>query len=369
MLFYAVFYREYYWEKYFLGKMFNASNITLPYSDLKSGSDRHSCDDLHLFFKDVDKDIIDVSDTVVCALTLLSSIVAVPFNLLVLFALYHATTLHRPSKALLSSLALSDLGVGVIVQPLYIAYKWAQIHGDLPSACNAGIVSHIEGSHFSAVSFLTMTAISVDRLLALVMRIRYHSVVTIKRVFFLLFAIWLLSGVWASFWVTNQRIYSFITIVLIPICLLVTLSSYVKIYLCLRRQNIQMGTHAKQPSTSLEIQTKDENTPSQIRYRRSVVSMFYLFCAFLPYLSHKVLVSILGWRSSTSVLFSFGLTLVYINSSVNPVIYCWRIPDVRRIVTSIFRNARSIISNAFDNFMPTGNRVGSQMAQNPSTEK
>lgn len=349
--------------------MFNVSNNTLPHSALKSGSDRHSCDELHLFFKDVDEDIIDISDTVVCALNLLSSIVAVPFNLLILFALYHATTLHPPSKALLSSLALSDLGVGVIVQPLYVAYRWAQIHGDLPNACIAGIVSHIEGSHFSAVSFLTMTAISVDRLLALVLRIRYHSVVTIKRVFFFLLAIWLLSGVWASFWVTDQRMYSSITIALIPTCFLVTLSSYVKIYLCLRRQNIQMETHGKQPSTSMQTQKKNENTPSQIRYRRSVISMFYLFCAlltsFLPYLSHKILVSILGWRSSTSVLFSFGLTLVYINSSVNPLIYCWRISDVRRIVTSIFQNTRSIISNAIDSFMPTGNRVGNQMVQNP----
>lgn len=163
--------------------------------------------------------------------------------------------------------------------------------------------------------------------------------------------------------------YSSITIALIPTCFLVTLSSYVKIYLCLRRQNIQMETHGKQPSTSMQTQKKNENTPSQIRYRRSVISMFYLFCAlltsFLPYLSHKILVSILGWRSSTSVLFSFGLTLVYINSSVNPLIYCWRISDVRRIVTSIYQNTRSIISNAIDSFMPTGNRVGNQMVQNP----
>ena len=73
--------------------------------------------------------------------------------------------------------ALSDLGVGAILQPLFVAYSWTQINGNLPKLCTAGIVSHIEGSHFSTVSFLTTTAISLDRLFALLLRLRYHSIV------------------------------------------------------------------------------------------------------------------------------------------------------------------------------------------------
>ena len=348
--------------------MLNASNITMQHSSLKSESNHDSCDKLQFYFNNADKHVIFVADTSVCALNILSSIIAIPFNVVILYSLFKANSLHPPSKALLSSLALSDLGVGVIVQPLYVTYRWAQIQGVLTKACTTGIVSHIGGSHFSAVSFLTMTAISVDRFLALVLRTRYHTVVTKTRVLILLLTIWILSGVWALHWLTDQRLYSLITISLMPICFLITLSSYVTIYRCLRRQTIQLKMHSKNPATSMNTSREKETDLSQIRYRRSVVSMFYLFCtllvSFLPYLSHKISVAVLGWRTSTSVLFSFGLTLVYVNSSVNPLIYCWRIPEIRGIVTNILRSAKSSTWGALRNcnFIPKKNRVGNVTA-------
>ena len=275
--------------------MFNLSHEIVDNASLDKlkGCCRH----LDTFFSSADREIIVLTDIIVCVLNSVFSLVAVFANILILYALYKASSLHSPSKALLCSLALSDLGVGAIVQPLFVAYRWAQINGNLTQLCTAGIISHIEGSHFSAVSFLTMTAISLDRLFALLLRLRYHSIVTLKRVFILLLLIWLLGGLWASLWITNQRIYASISIVLIPICFLITLFSYMKIYFCLRRQTIQLGTHA-QPSTSVETLNGSGATPSQIRYRKSVISMFYLFCAFilsyLPYLCHKILVGILG---------------------------------------------------------------------------
>ena len=340
--------------------MFNVFDATLPNSSLKSELG-YNCELLHVFFKDADKSIISVSDTVVCLLNVLSSIIAVFSNLLILFALYRASSLHHPSKALLCSLALSDLGVGIIVQPLFVTYRWAEINGRLSQTCAAGILSHVEGSHFSAVSFLTITAIGVDRLLALTLRIRYHGVVTLKRVFALLSAIWILSAVWASLWVTSQQIYSLVSIFFIPICFLITLFSYVKIYFRLRRQTIQMGSQTKHLTAPNNILNKHRNTPSKIRYKTFVISMFYLFCAlvvsFLPYLFHKILVRILGWSSSTSVLFSFGLTLVYMNSSVNPLIYCWRIPEIKEIVTGILRDTKRSVWSSGNTLMPNRNRV------------
>ena len=314
-------------------------------------SEQDSCYELELFFKDAEKSVISVSDTVGCVMNVLFSFVAVFANTLILYTLYKASSLHSSSKAMLCSLVLSDLGVGAIVQPLFVAYRWAHINGNLSKLCTAGIVSHIEGSHFSAVSFLTMTAISLDRLLALLLRLRYHSIVTLKRVFILLLLIWIGGGLWASLWITNQRIYALISIVLIPICFLISLFSYIKICLCLRRQAVQLGTHT-QPSTTFNA---GGMTLSQIRYRKSVISMFYLFCAFtltyLPYLSHKILVGILGWRTSMSALFSFGLTFVYGNSSLNPIIYCWRITEVKLLVIGIVGAAKAAIWSASNNLM------------------
>ncbi|KAJ7340339.1 hypothetical protein OS493_003079 [Desmophyllum pertusum] len=298
------------------------------------------CRHLDTFFSSADSDIILLSDTIVCVLNAVFSFVAVFANIIILYALCKASSLHSPSKALLCSLALSDLGVGAIVQPLFVAYRWAHINDNLPVLCTAGIISHIEGSHFSAVSFLTMTAISLDRLLALLLRVQYQSVVTLKRVLVVLAAIWIGGGLWASTWTRNQNTYTLVSIIYIPICFSITFVAYLKIYFCLRKQACKMGKHVN-PLKCIRNNANDMNFS---RYKKSVVSMFYLFCAFLvsflPYLCHKVAVSISGWCTSTSVLFSFALTMVYINSSLNPLIYCWRISELKQIVVRVFCRCR-----------------------------
>jgi len=94
-------------------------------------SEPESCYELELFFKDAVREVISVSNIVVCVMNVLFSVVAVFANILILYTLYKASSLHFPSKAILCSLAMSDLGVGAIVQPLFVAYRWAQIDGNL----------------------------------------------------------------------------------------------------------------------------------------------------------------------------------------------------------------------------------------------
>lgn len=300
---------------------------------------RECCNDLEPFFRSADSDIISLSDTILCVLNAVFSFVAVFANIIVLYALYKATSLNSTSKALLCSLALSDLGVGAVVQPLFVVYRWAQITGQLPKACIAGIISHIEGSHFSAVSFVTMTAISVDRLLALILRVRYQTTVTLKRVITVLAVIWISGGVWAETWKRDQTIYTIISIIYIPVCFSIAFFSYFKIYLLLRKQACKMGGHVN----PLKCKRKT-NILNYFRYKKSVVSMFYLFCAFLvsflPYLCHKLAVTLSGWNTSTSVFFSVGLTMVYLNSSLNPFIYCWRISELKQIVLEVLCHCR-----------------------------
>ena len=315
-------------------------NVTHGSTANSSNDDANDCcSGLDIFFRNADSEIISLSDSILCVINAVFSFVAVFANILVLYALYKATSLNSTTKALLCSLALSDLGVGVIVQPLFVAYRWAQVQGNLPDACTAGIISHIEGSHFSAVSFLTMTAISVDRLLALLLRVQYQSTVTRRRVLVVLVVIWISGGVWAESWIRDQNVYTIISIIYIPLCFSITFLAYLKIYLLLRKQACKMGRHVN-PLKCI----RNPNGMNFSRYKKSVSTMFYLFCAFLvsflPYLCHKLAVTISGWDTSTSVLFSVGLTMVYLNSSLNPVIYCWRISELKQIVLRVLCHCR-----------------------------
>ena len=67
-------------------------------------SEQDSCYELELFFKDAMKTVISISDIVVCVVNILFSLVAVFANILILYALYKASSLHSSSKAMLCSL-------------------------------------------------------------------------------------------------------------------------------------------------------------------------------------------------------------------------------------------------------------------------
>ena len=69
------------------------------------------------------------------------------------------------------SLALTDFLVGLVVQPLYIGQQLSRKSNLL--ALEASV-----GHSVCGVSFLTITAISLDRFLALHYHLRYFTVVT-----------------------------------------------------------------------------------------------------------------------------------------------------------------------------------------------
>ena len=86
-------------------------------------------------------------------------------------ALHKDTSIHPPSKLLYRNLAITDLCVGAIAEPLRAAY---------------------------CTSLVTLTAISVDRLLALLLGLRYRQVVTLKRTCLIAIAGWIASIVGVS---------------------------------------------------------------------------------------------------------------------------------------------------------------------------
>ena len=114
------------------------------------------------------------------ALNIFLSIAAFLGNTLILVALHKETSLHPPSKVLFRNLAISDLCVGIIVGPLAVTY-WISVVDERWNICYFAYWAVSFSSHtLCQVSLLTMTAISVDRLLALLLGLRYRQIVTLK---------------------------------------------------------------------------------------------------------------------------------------------------------------------------------------------
>ena len=123
------------------------------------------------------------------------------------------------------------------------------------------------GIVFSGVSLLTATAISVDRLLALSLGLRYRQVVTVRRVGVILSCFWIVSVVVSlidGFW--GFTISSRVITPLIILCLITSVYCYTKIFLRLRHHQVQMQSgHAHQG------QPNGGGIPLNIaRYRKTV---------------------------------------------------------------------------------------------------
>ena len=139
------------------------------------------------------------------------SLTAILGNFLILVALRKESSLHPPSKLLYRCLATTDLLVGLVSQPLQAIY-WISIANEHWNLCRyTRDAAYMTGNALCGVSLGTMTAITVDRLLAMLLGLRYKQTVTLKRTNIILAAIWVLSGVAALCYILDYRINIYFT--------------------------------------------------------------------------------------------------------------------------------------------------------------
>ena len=228
---------------------------------------------------------------------------AIVGNSLILVALHKESSLHPPSKLLYRCLATTDLLVGLVAQPL-MASCWMFIAHKHWSPCTyARDATFISGYALSGVSLLTMAAISVDRLLTLLLGLRYRQTVTLKRAYIIVATFWVLSlvaGLSASFDLRLTLLYGYISI---PLCLFISLASNSKIFLTLKHHQTQVQDHVQQ-------QTSQPNALNMARYQKAVYSALWVQLAFFVcYLPHVLVEIVISQRKtySTHLLIIRGL--------------------------------------------------------------
>ena len=117
----------------------------------------------------------------VTAVNIVLAITAWLENAVILVALQRKNSLHPTSKLMFQCLAVTDLCVGVIAQPLFVIQFASATHRQFQLCFIVLSINDVVGSCLSGVSLLTLAAISVDRLLALSLGIKYKKKITLKR--------------------------------------------------------------------------------------------------------------------------------------------------------------------------------------------
>ena len=261
------------------------------------------------------------------------SVTAFIGNAVILIAFYKESSLHPPSKLLLRCLAAADLCVGLISEPLTVAYGISVV-SEHWNVCPHLIVASFITSHvLCGVSVGTLTVISVDRLLALLLGLRYRQVVTLKRTYVTVFNLWLFPAVVSLMWFWNPLITIWCGVIGIPVCLIISIFSYAKIFLTLRHHNTQIQNHVQQPNRS--------NQLNMARYKKvlsiAIWLQLTLITCYLPFSIVGAFKANIGLSASVYYGWIYTGTLVFLNSSLNPILYCCKLGEVRQTVKDTIR--------------------------------
>ena len=263
-------------------------------------------------------------------------------NVLMIIAFQKVRSFHPPSRLLLSCLAITDLCVGLIAQPLYASFLMSKEHSK--HCYYSADLSNVIAVTFCGVSLLTLTGISVDRLLALLLGLRYRQVVTLRRVRLLVVIFWLCSIAFAITLVFYHDIAIRIMYISILLCIVTSTFCYIKIYVTISQHRARIQEESNQQPN------RGGPLMKTARYRKTVsialwVQMTLLACYF-PY----GIISIFALNGTRSPTFDLAwdstLTLLFLNSTLNPFLYCWKIRHLRQAVMGTVRRFCNALSES-----------------------
>ena len=260
---------------------------------------------------------------------------------------------------LLCNLAISDLGVGLAVQPLYVAVYIAELNKEADLSCKLGATCQFIAICLGALSLFGVTAISVDRFLAVYLVNKYRGTVTMKKAKLVVVSLWLVAITYMIIHLLNRTVYYIFAIIAMIFCLLFTSCNYIAIGRMLQRSHVRTQAYYH-----IHTGQQNRNIFSIRRYKKTMTTMLYVYGVFLlcylPYLRFT-LTRIRFEHSSTiqgvnlitltpciitltpciitltpCIITSF---LVLFNSTLNPFLYYWRIPEMRLRIKQLFGRA------------------------------
>ena len=269
-----------------------------------------------------------------CVLNLVFSLVAILANFLVIRALWKASSIPASLKMLFLSLAFSDLAVGLFAQLMYgairaVIFKMAASGSDdLDFLCPTVLtVSHFTVFFLACASFLNITIIAVDRLVAVFLHLRYQELVTSTRVAIALVILWVTSGLAAAIYVLLPEHFGVVSVVVICFGLVLSAVANIRIYKVVRYHQNQIQS---------QLQQANHQEMELLRQKKSSFNALFVYAVFivcyLPHLCVMILYKKNSSRSSLLIAHRVTVFLFFLNSSLNPLVYCWRYREIRQIV-------------------------------------
>ena len=278
---------------------------------------------------------MDYSYLTLCVFNAYLSYAATMLNIVAIYAIRKTLSSPKNFKTLLLSLAVSDLGVGLLAQPMYVVSRLIDSQQNNDTDTVRYRAFHIPVNLFISASLFSVTALCADRFLAIYLHLRYQELVTCKRVAAVVVSIWVISAIISLIRLFIPKDIMYVSFVIIKAaCIITTTSLSVKLYLTLRR-------HINQ--TQIPQVAQNDQGESVQRKRKSAMASLYVYLVFIVCdLPSICVLIIVATNSETRIdvkqLQFYTLTLLFLTSTLNPLIYCWKMKRIRHTIVSTLRH-------------------------------
>lgn len=265
--------------------------------------------------------------------------VAVVGNVLVLAAVYRNSSLRTPFYILLACLAFTDLSTGIITQPLYVSVDFLYLTKRQLNMILDGVAYGCT-TFFSSMTVLILTVMSVERWL----QMTHRSLVTARKTYFSVVVLLLIAGPVTGYNVvfatrgTQALQLNILIVSVLSICLMTTSVFYFKVFRLVKR-------HQQRIRANEYNQHFGQVAIDFAKYKKSfftilcMVAVFYL--SYVPICIATLLDQLLNNPEFVNPFFDIAMLFVFLSSSLNPLLYVWRMRDVRsaveQLVKQIFR--------------------------------
>ena len=290
------------------------------------------------------------SNVVLALLNIASGIIAVFSNFLILVAFYQTPSLRSISNFFVVSLAVSDFLVGLTVNPVYTCLFLTGLSFDYSRVWPARLAENWFWIQTVITSTFNLTAISLDRYIAITRTFQYSQIVTAGRCILGVVFIWTFSILFASIRflindLSSLQILWIVTViftVLLPLC--VICYCYYHIFRVARLQQRQIAMLSSVNAAYANTVLKNRKAAWTIGI---IISLFILMwtpslvLAFLeivmaPTGSCRRLDLVLGWYFASFLSFS--------SSCINPWVYAARCREFRTAFKRVLRLRRIVPS-------------------------
>ena len=248
----------------------------------------------------------------------------------------------QKSNILLATLASTDFMTGLIVQPVFIAKMMTGLLNAPPRwTCLLLSLTKVGLNSFSKVSILHLALLSGERFLALKYPFVHTNIVTASRLLFSSALAWLLPIILRGLVEFGEiAIISLLSNILISVTIVFIISCHLAVYHETRRHQRSISAHQVTP------EAREQYEKERKSFNLLIITVSALILCFLPYVVFQLVLFKYASKMSTEHVRMIGdlsISIVLLNSLVNPFIYSVRMKQIR---VSIWDLVRGVTGNA-----------------------